>query len=331
MHEQTNDIYSSTEDLLSSSSIEFILLLIIEILSLSFTLVILTFLLYHWKSLIRKAVRNHVIFILIIISLIYLIFDLPFTINSYRLGYDQPRNTSFCIWWYWIDYTLIIISIFLTAAASLQRHILIFHAHWLHSHRARVLFHYLPIAICMIYPIVFYLSAIIFYPCQHSSNETDEYYCSEPCYTNDLKLFNFDWIFNTGVPLMMILFGNVILIFRVIRSMKKTRRRQSLIWRRQRKLALQLFALSSLFFFGWAPSTIISILQSFRYSNLLDDYPQLNYLNYLTYFVCPLQTFTCLLGIPEFMKSITKHFRRIHSFNHTGPVRTIQNTLTLMR
>jgi hypothetical protein len=324
MDENNNTI---TENISHSVSIEFILLLIVEIPSILCTLLILIYLFSNWRIMIKKSLRNHVILLLVIISLMNITIDLPFTINSYRLGYDQPRNLSFCLWWYWIDYTLIIITIFLTATASVQRHILIFHAQWLHSHRTQWLLHFIPIILCIIYPILFYLSVIVFYQCNYSIDENSQY-CSEPCYTNSFALFNIDWILNTAFPLITIIVANIALIIRVIRSMRKIRRRQRLTWKRQRKLTIQLLALSSLYVFGWAPSTVISILESFTLPNLLNDIPQLDYLNYLTYFVCPLQPLICLLGLPELIKSIKNNFKHICCrLNNIAPLRTVHATI----
>jgi len=320
---EDNNNTTITEDSPSPVSIEFILLLIVEIPSIICTLLIFIYLLLNWQTMIKKALRNHIIFLLVITSLIDITIDLPFTMNSYRLGYDQPRDLSFCLWWYWIDYTLIVVSTFLTATASVQRHIFVFHAYLLHLHRTKWLLHFIPIILCILYPILFYLSVIVFYSCDYSNDEDDQY-CPNPCYSNNYILFNFDWIFNTSFPLITIILANIILIIRVIRTMRKIRHRQSLTWKRQRKLTLQLLALSSLYVFGWAPSTVISTLQSFALPNLLDDIPQLNYLNYLTYFVCPLQPFICLLGLPELIKCVKNNMKKFLCRSKIILLRTIQ-------
>lgn len=308
MEEENN---TTVEDIPANGiPFQFILLLIVELPALFCTIILFIYLSYSWQTLIKQALRNHVLLILVILSLLYMTLDLPFSINSYRLGFDQPRDKSFCLWWYFLDYTLIIASIFLTAIASVQRHILIFHAHWFYSKRVKYLLHFLPIFLCLIYPILFYLSTIIFYPCEQS-DDNESLYCSQPCYTDSFALFNFDWIINTALPLLTIMFANFTLIIRVIRSMRKIRRRrQSLTWKRQRKLTLQLLSLSYIYVLGWAPSTIVSIIQSFAQPNLLEDIPQLEYCDFLTFFVCPLQSLICVLSLPELRKSVKRLFRR---------------------
>ncbi|CAF0924048.1 unnamed protein product [Adineta ricciae] len=308
-----------TDEVISGDPIKFILLLITEILSYLCTLLILSFLLFNWRSLIIKGLRNHFILSLVLVTFIYLTLDLPFTIQYYELGYDMHHSILFCLWWYWLDYTLVVICIFLTAAASIQRHILIFHAHWLHQYRLRWMLHFVPILACFVYPGVFYLVVMSIHPCVYD----ESIYCPAPCYTENIILFNLDWILNTAFPLSTIILANITLIVRVIRSMKKTRRRPSLTWKRQRKLTLQLVALSSLFVLGWAPSTVVSIVQSFALPTLFSDIPELDYLNYLTYFVCPLQPFLCLFGLPELLKSLTTSFKLLFRRSRVNPVNTV--------
>lgn len=321
-----NETYSTDgetdEEFFSVPTFEFYLLLIIQVIALILNLILIVYFIRFWNLLVSKALRNHVMLILICLSLLYMIFDLPFTINAYRLGYEYPRNEAFCRWWYWIDYTLLINSINLTAIASVQRHVLIFNAYWLNSTRLRWILHYLPILFCLIYPSIFYLFTILIYPCEYPDEDSTDY-CSEPCYTENSFLFNYDWIVNTALPLLMIFFSNIALILRVTSSMKKTRRQQQLTWKRQRKLTLQLLALSSLYFFGWMPSTLMSIVQSLSLPNLLDEYPQLDYLNFLTYFVCPLQPFLCLLGLPELIKSTKDRCRQVIHRQVVIPLRVI--------
>ncbi len=80
-----NENSTIRENISHPAMVEFLLLLIIEISSIVCTLLILAYLFYHWEIMIKKALRNHVILILVIISLINTSIDLPFTINSYRL------------------------------------------------------------------------------------------------------------------------------------------------------------------------------------------------------------------------------------------------------
>lgn len=176
-----------------------------------------------------KTLCHHAILLLIIISFFYVTLDLPFSISYFHFGYDIIRTPSFCLWWYWIDYTILAISLFVTATASIQRHILIFNSQWLRIQRARWLLHFIPLILCILYPTFFYLGFIYFYPCKISYDE-ESLTCPSPCYANDLILYNIDWIINCIFPVFVIVLANIVLICRVIYSMQKIRQRQSNNW-----------------------------------------------------------------------------------------------------
>lgn len=299
--ENGNTTDESDEYLESVYYFTYIILLIVEIISIGCILIILSYFFNHWHSMMKKSLHNHVIFLLILVSLFYITFDLPFIINHYRLGYDYYRKPLFCFWWYWIDYTLVTMSLFLTATASIQRHILVFHSYALRIRRKRWFLHFIPLIVCVMYPSLFYFISICFYPCKTSFDNTD-LSCPFPCYT-DVGIISYaDWIFHTICPLTIIVIANIMLICRVIYSMKKIRQKRSRTWKKQKKLTLQLLAFSTLYIMGWSPSVIISIIKAFFLTDLYVDRPELYYINNSSYFVCPLQPMICFLALPELMK-----------------------------
>ena len=132
---------SSSTDMVSYDSyrqlVTFAVLLSVCIPSVICSLVVLIFFATHWSTMISKALQHHSVFILIVISLLYTTIDVPFSLNYFRIGQHPYRSIRFCIWWYWIDYSLLSMSLFVTATASIQRHILIFHSNWLNISRKR--------------------------------------------------------------------------------------------------------------------------------------------------------------------------------------------------
>lgn len=287
----------------------FVLLLILDIASIFCTLFILIFFFANWHSLMGKVLHNHAIFLLMVVSFLYITLDLPLTVNHYRVGYDSIRTKSFCLWWYWIDYSLVVSSLFLTAIASLQRHVLVFHTRWLHDFRKRCLLHVCPLLFCLIYPPVFYLIFLFFYRCTKLA-EYGSSNCPPPCYSNEPILFHIDWMFNTLFPVAIIVVANLTLIVRVIYWMEKFRRCRSRTWKRRRRLTLQLLAFSSLYVLGWVPSTVVTIVQRFLWPSLYTDAPKLHYVNTSSYFVCPLQPFICFFALPKLMNLLKNKMRR---------------------
>ena len=287
----------------------FILLIIIDIASILCTIFILTFFFVNWRSLMSRVLHNHAIFLLIIISFLYVTLDLPITINHYRLGYDSLRTRSFCLWWYWLDYTLVVISLLLTAIASIQRHILVFHTRWLHSRHLRYFLHYFPLIFCFLYPSLFYFILLFLYPCEHIIDH-HRWNCPYPCYSTQHLLFYIDWLVNTICPVLIIVIANVTLITRVMYSMRRFRRCRSRTWRRRRRLTSQLLAFSSLYVLGWIPPTTISIIEMFLLPNLYIHRPNLYHINISSYFVCPLQPFICFFALPKLMKLMKNRLRQ---------------------
>jgi hypothetical protein len=137
----------------------------------------------------------------------------------------------------------VLTSLFLAATASVQRHILVFNTSWLHGPRKRWIFHYILLIFCMLYPSLFYTILIIFHSCEMVFDE-NLLFCPYPCYSNDYVLFYVDWVFNVIFPVIVIVVANIALICRAIYSLNKFRHSQSHIWKKRRKLTLQLLAFS---------------------------------------------------------------------------------------
>ena len=292
-----------------SQPITFTSLVIVAIPSLICTLLILGFFFSHWPAMITKSLHHHAIFLLTIVSLLYTSFDLPFSINYFRIGQHPYRSIPFCLWWYWFDSSLLSMSLFLTATASIQRHILIFNSQWLHVKRTRWLVHYIPLIISVLYPPVFYVAFIFLYQCQVYFDPA-EGWCTYPCYMDDTLLFNIDWLLNTVSPVLVIVLANISLIMRVGHSMKRVRQHQSGTWKRQKRLTLQLLAFSSLYVGIWFPTATVAILHTLAFPNIYEDVPNLYEIYHLLYFVCPLQSFLCVPALPELMDFIRRKGKR---------------------
>ena len=314
-----------------SQPITFTLLVIVGIPSLVCSLLILGFFFSHWPTMISKSLHHHAIFLLTVVSFLYTSFDLPFSINYFRIGQHPYRSIPFCIWWYWFDSSLLSMSLFLMATASVQRHVLIFNSQWLHVKRMRWAVHYIPLIISAVYPPAFYIIFMFLYPCEVYFDPT-EGWCAYPCYMDNTILYNIDWLLNTVSPVFVIVLANFSLIIRVGRSMKRVRQQQNGAWKRQKRLTLQLFAFSSLYVGIWFPTAIVAILHALAFPNLYNDVPNLYEIYHLLYFVCPLQSCMCVPVLPELMNFIRRKGKRpllrslvtrtttVRSFNVTARV-----------
>ena len=285
------------------------LIIPVVILSLSCTFLILGYFLTHSHVMLRKSLHHHAVFLLTIVSLLYTAFDLPFSMNYFRQGFHPYRSIPFCLWWYWFDYSLVSMSLYLTATASIQRHILVFHSHLLQVRTKRIVLHYLPLAISVLYPPSFYIGFMFIYQCQLYYVESDGW-CAYPCYMDDAFLYQLDWILSTVVPVGLILLANVTLVLRVMHMMRRVRRQQNDNWRRQRKLTLQLFAFTSLYLAVYVSTTTVAILHITVLPDLYNDVPNIYYIYHLIYFVCPLQSIFCIFALPELLAFLRRKLRR---------------------
>ena len=247
--------------------------------------------------------------------------DVSMPIHFYRLGYVSPATTGYCTWWTFFDYSLTAVNVFLMAIISVQRHILIFQGHLLQVPWKRYLLHYTPLFLGMMYPIIFYFSVVVLYPC----NEPQWDYTSNLCGTSncyllyDRDLSMYDWIVNVVLPLVVIILANVALVIRVISQ--KRRLQQHISWQSQRRMTLQLLGISSLYLIAWLPTLIIGIIQQFSDADIFTEI-QTNYTLDLIYLICLFLPWVYIGLLPKFKKWLFKclYRRRGRVHNATRPL-----------
>ena len=140
--------------------------------SLLFTLAIPTFflsLLIFYFFLKNRAIsqvpQNYALLILLVVNFIQLSVLTPFSIHFYALGSVHPATPFYCTLWTFLLSILYVISEYLMATISIQRHMLVFHSHVLRIRWMRILFHHSPLLFCLIYPTTFYTLTIFAYHC----------------------------------------------------------------------------------------------------------------------------------------------------------------------
>ncbi len=294
--------------------IKFSILLLLEILATTLSIVIFIFFYKHRAVL--RAPQNHSLLLLLVVNFIQLVGGVPLTLHFYRLGYVSPPTPIYCTWWTFFEYTIYAISEFLLATISVQRHIFIFSAHLLRIRWMRYVFHHLPLLLCLLYPTLFYVFAIILYPCDGTQWDFTNNLCG---YANCYLLFDptlgtFDLMFDNIVPIIIDVLSNVFLIVRVARI--KRRRQQQSRWRQQRRMMLQLFCLSSLYVISWLPLITVYQVQIF-YPNFLAEV-QSDYFLDLVYVSELFLPWICIGFLPELIKWIKQLCCRRRAPNVVG-------------
>lgn len=241
-----------------SYSLQFWLLLVFTIPSfLCSLLIIYRYLFNHTK---RNGLHNHSILLIIIINVLLIITDVSWMLdNLHHSGRVLSRTPEFCLIWWLFDDSLYNLQTVILAWASIERHILIFHSKYVITKRDRILYHYLPPMILMIYLFSFHISVLIFPPCKNHF-DFDSVECgSNPCYLNIYALSLWDIFVNNVIPTLIIAIFNIALLYRVI--LQKKRLRQPIQWKKHRRMSMQLLSISAVYLFLNLPMIVMLLVQ----------------------------------------------------------------------
>lgn len=262
------------------------------------TLLIFAYFIRHKTA--RKAPHNLGIFVLLLVNFLQLLVVEPFAFVFFYVGFVTPTTSAFCTFWTASMTTLDGITNCLLATISVQRHMLIFYAYILQNHRARFLLHYLPIILCIIYPIIFHFFAIIIYPCDGTQWDFASNMCGfADCYIVDKSvLATYDMVANNIILMIVDVVSNIVLITRIIRQ--RRRFRQANVWKQHRRLTLQLFCVSCLFIFTWGPATWVIVAETLFDPTFLYEIERdyLFELPSMEFFLLPI---VCLFFFPDFL------------------------------
>ncbi|CAF1245789.1 unnamed protein product [Adineta ricciae] len=270
--------------------------------SLLCDLFVFIYFLRNFRKEVVNSPQNHTILCLLLISFIQKITDVPLLLYYLRWGYVLKESYVFCQFWNWLDYSFCCISAFLITLCSLQRHLFIFHQQIMKKQGFLIIFHYIPLIVCLIYGPIFYF-IVIFFPSQ-CENVWDYtlIFCSGACYSYVPFLGTFDWLFHYGSPMFVILIVNLCLFFRVIEQ--KLQRRRIIDWRRQKRMIVQLAFISILYFTFMLPEIIVGVIEALWDPTFLSDI-QYYYFYYMAYFVNQFLPFIIVGSLPN----IHKQFR----------------------
>jgi len=289
-----SSLFSTTFEL--SNTLRFQLFLIFDLLALICTIFVLYHLLNRRRS--REALQNHATILILILAFFYEIIDIPLQLDFFRTGHVRFVSSTFCLFWLYVDYCFYFLIVVLLVFISFQRHFFIFHHHWFISRRKRWLLHYLPLLSITLFMLVFY-GILMLAPICESRFDYNQTVCGMyACYSTIPFFLMFERIAFSTMPCFLIIIFNVILLIRVIRQ--KYRVHHSPRWRKQRKLAIQVFLMSSLYVIFGFPLTIIYLVRMTLNTSWASDVMSVCF--FLTYFVVFLLPCVCLSSLSKFWK-----------------------------
>jgi len=265
----------------------------------------------HWRQEILKAPQNHVILCLLIASFMQKLTDVPFAIYYLRWGIVYQQTYNFCVIWDWFNYSLMTVSLQLVAWCCIERHLFIFHSQIMKNKWCLIFFHYLPLITFAFYTPFFYLRFIFFPTMCINIWDYTIIYCGGACYSYfDPFLGTFDWIFNYGLPTLIIIVANFLLFCRVI--WQKIKHQRPIDWRRQKRMIIQLTLISILYLIFMSPQVIIGSIQTLWSPTFLSDI-QADYFYYIVYFINQFLPFVIISSLPEMRKDLKRwiiHIKR---------------------
>ena len=198
------------------------------------------FVLYHFlfDRNLRRALNNHVFVVIILIGLIAELTVYPWKLYNLRLTEIWIPPPTFCVIWWFINESTYPIQTLLVAWATIERHILIFNDRLMKEKRWRLLLHYFPIIASLLYGLIIYSYTFFFPPCDNQYFDSYDA-CMFPCLWLNPDFGFFELYGNESAPVIIIMVFSLLLLIRVIRM--KMRMRQPNHWRRNLKMAIQLF------------------------------------------------------------------------------------------
>ena len=142
---------------------------------------------------------------------------------------------------------------------------------------------------------VFYIVSIMII---HSRKEEVHFHtkheCGVACFETIDSLSSFNWIFNTLVPVFVIIFGSLTLLIRVLWTRRKMQRNLR-NWSKNWKMIVQLLGIAAIYTSVWLPLSVISLYDTFgdktRFDHLLDTY--MYYVTYVADISLPVVIFIC--------------------------------------
>jgi len=235
--------------------------------------------------------------------------ELPHTQKYLWTGSVSIYTSWFCTLWN--------ISFFITAALNrilmafmcVERHFLVFRPQTYHTHRTRLLFHYIPLILIVSIVLIYLFITNIFISCPAISFNYSLFMCGYTCWILiDNVAIVYAWIF-VFFPVLITIIGCILL---PIRFIIQKRTLQQVQWHRARKMIIQTSAIASIYTMCWLPFAIILQLFINDFVSLSDPSIDrfLTIVPYITSLLTPLIVFHTIQQRrnPGIMEQIKRRF-----------------------
>ncbi|CAF2150614.1 unnamed protein product [Rotaria magnacalcarata] len=299
--------------------VRFWILILLDVPSVACTL----FLLFHLivNRTLRREITNHIIAILLVFGLPGQLIDIALYLTFINhAGIVTPTTPATCLIWWVATFGFYNGGTILMAWAAIERYILVYHDRLVSTFRKRLLVHYLPLLIIILYTGIFYGIVIFVPPCENIYNYKLPICNAYPCYQSYGILGMWEFGANNIAPTVAVAVFSILLLVRV--SLLKRRLHQRTQWRKQRRMAIQLLSISSLNLIFNMPLNILALA---HLCGLPSDvgFEVEQYFYFSCYFLVLLFPFVCLYQYPNIHRKL--FCRRKNRSTTIGPANAVIN------
>ena len=320
MNNQKSNISLVLQEATASISLEQRMITMVLLITFAVpSLICFSLVFYHFfrlrKTLLFDRINHHVILCILISDFLLIATELPFSLRFLSSGYVS--TTKVCLFWIFWDYILEATSLFLTMYASVERYLLVFHKQLIMKHK--ILFHYIPLGFFCFYTFGLYTYLVLLFPCEGNYRyDLAAFVCGGACYLNAFVENIYDTIVDVMLPCFILLIFNLLVIGRVVLRRQRVSPLASVsnTLRKNRRMILQLLAISLMALTTWMPWVIIILGQYWYGPSFAERFISIivHYLPYFTSFASP---FLALIGLPEIRQVFVKVQRQPITLLHT--------------
>ncbi|CAF0838642.1 unnamed protein product [Adineta steineri] len=281
----------------------FWMFLVSDILSLMCCVFVLYYFLFD--STLRRGLYNHVFIVVLFLCIIWELTIIPWIMHIYFYNVVWIQSQTFCIIWKFIQSLIYTTIPKLVGWASVERNILIYHYQLVSTKKKRIIIHYIPIILILIYGIVLYAIITPINDCKRifSYNTITCAYVS--CTYNSATYALYEFFSGGILSSCCIGFGSASLI---IRNMyQKHRLQRQIHWRKHRKMTIQLLSVASIFYVLFLPRVVFGITEELHVQPSFDAVYN-RYASFFAYYIVFLLPFACAGTLPQLRKRLLKVF-----------------------
>ena len=245
-----------------------------------------------------RSLQNHLIMCLLIVSVWVTSFDL-FSTEFYFWTNHVPIQTAWaCRFYNFSFFSVSDLNRMLMAFMSVQRHFLVFRIQIYRTSRARILFHYIPIIIVILWAFIYSIVTDIIITCPQNHFRYTSFLCGYTCSLLLPQLVLIYIYIQVFLPTIITIIACILL---PIRFAIQKRTFQQFQWRRARKMIIQMVLISGAYIICWFPYAIILQLVLDNQVSL-DDSITTRFLIFTPYITSLLTPFICFYTTSTWLK-----------------------------